>query len=293
MSRRACLEDASAPAARDAYPSARAERDASPLEPRRLCAWCGVALSSSLRIDARHCGQRCRQASHRFGAGAVARRRATEPLRLAYADPPYPGLAHRYYSEHPDYAGEVDHGALLSRLRGFDGWALSTSARALPQVLAACVAQDLAVRVASWHRGVRRVRSAAPLSGWEPVVYAGGRRVVSDVATSDVLELVSRPRLTDPARVIGAKPAGFAYWLFALLGALPGDRFKDLYPGSGGVARAWAVYVSRSARADGCEAGRGCVGESGGYQGPPSRRQVDGAGDPPAETETTTERGGM
>jgi hypothetical protein len=31
--------------------------------------------------------------------------------------------------------------------------------------------------------------------------------------------------------------------VFDLLGALPGDEFTDLYPGSGGVARAWATYA--------------------------------------------------
>lgn len=51
------------------------------------------------------------------------------PLRLAYADPPYPGNA-RLYRDHPDYGGEVDHAALIERLSAYDGWALSTSAEA-------------------------------------------------------------------------------------------------------------------------------------------------------------------
>lgn len=45
------------------------------------------------------------------------------PLRLAYADPPYPGKA-RLYRDHPDYGGEVDHAALIVRLTEYDGWAL-------------------------------------------------------------------------------------------------------------------------------------------------------------------------
>lgn len=56
------------------------------------------------------------------------------------------------------------------------------------------------------------------------------------------LAYVSRPRTTDPARVIGAKPAAFAYWMFRLLGARRGDTLDDLYPGSGGIARAWDHY---------------------------------------------------
>jgi hypothetical protein len=56
-------------------------------------------------------------------------------LRLAYADPPYPGLARRYYSEHPDFAGEVDHRNLVRCLQAYDGWALSTSMTGLHLVL--------------------------------------------------------------------------------------------------------------------------------------------------------------
>jgi hypothetical protein len=49
-------------------------------------------------------------------------------MRIAYADPPYIGCAH-LYSEHPDFAGEVDHVALIERLESeFDGWVLHASA---------------------------------------------------------------------------------------------------------------------------------------------------------------------
>ncbi|MGL5826652.1 MAG: hypothetical protein ACRCYU_17850, partial [Nocardioides sp.] len=123
------------------------------------------------------CSKRCRQARHRFtttigtpplpapGVGVG------QPRRLAYADPPYPGLA-GYYRDHPDYAGEVDHQALIRRLSTYDGWALSTSARALPAVLAICHQQNVVVRVAAWHRGHRPHASArGPLNAWEPLLF--------------------------------------------------------------------------------------------------------------------------
>jgi hypothetical protein len=171
---------------------------------------------------------------------------ATEPLRLAYADPPYPGLSARYYGDHPDFGGEVDHAELVERLAStYDGWALSTSAAALPDVLRLC---PPGVRVAAWFRGERPTRSRRPLNGWEPVIYSGGRAVLADPSAGDrrrVDTLIhhSRPRTTDPARVVGAKPAAFAGWLFDLLGALPGDELHDLFPGSGGILRAWSVYT--------------------------------------------------
>lgn len=169
----------------------------------RRCAWCEGEIPARARRDALTCSQSCRQARHRVTRYAVAgvdvsraargardasrgpggelsRVDPADPSRLqsrvdgrrlAYADPPYPGLAH-YYRGHPDYAGEVDHAALLSRLAAYDGWALSTSAKALPAVLALAVAQGLTVRVAAWIRGVRPHATARyPLNGWEPVIY--------------------------------------------------------------------------------------------------------------------------
>ena len=211
----------------------------------RPCAWCRGPIAATARRDAVTCSTRCRQARHRFTRGVgVGTGSATAPLRLAYADPPYPGLSRRYYADHPDYAGEVDHAELVSRLQAFDGWALSTSAAALPAVLAVC---PPGVRVASWHRGVRPTRSGRPLNGWEPVIYSGGRALLDPDAGAprrvDTLVHHSRPRLTDPARVIGAKPAVFCRWVFDLLGALPGDELHDIFPGSGGIARAWATYT--------------------------------------------------
>jgi hypothetical protein len=215
----------------------------------KVCPNCNEPFAPARR-DMIYCSKRCRQAAHRFGRGAVARAHATEPLRLAYADPPYPGLSRRYYAQHPDYAGEVDHRALLSRLAAWDGWALSTSARALPSVLAIGAELGLSMRVAAWFRGARRTASAWPLQAWEPVVYAGGRRLVTSEPAEDALIHFARPRTTDPRRAIGAKPAAFAFWLFDLLGALPGDHLDDLYPGSGGVRRAWTVYTSREPGSD-------------------------------------------
>lgn len=171
----------------------------------------------------------------------------------------------RYYRDHPDYAGEVDHAAPISELADYDGWALSTSADALPAVLALC---PPGVRVAAWHRGARPHRDArGPLSGWEPVIYAGGRprldRYLSRAAEhdasppghhdgstsirpSDSLVYAARPRSTDRGLVTGAKPAVFCRWIFDLLGAQVGDRFVDLFPGSEGVGRAWTTFTAAS-----------------------------------------------
>jgi hypothetical protein len=217
----------------------------------RLCVWCGERVSSRSRRDTLTCSKRCRQARHRFGAGLRRLERTKQPLRLAYADPPYPGLA-GYYEGHPDFAGEVDHQELLERLAGYDGWALSTNARSLPTILQLCGELGLVaenghdVRVAAWVRGARRTKSKWPLSGWEPVIYAGGRRTTQRDPLVDALVKVGRPRRADPERVIGAKPADFVWWLFGLMNVRPGDQLDDLYPGSGGVGRAMAMLEQAS-----------------------------------------------
>ncbi len=170
---------------------------------------------------------------------------AVVPLRLVYADPPYPGKAW-LYRDHPDYAGEVDHAALIGHLAAYDGWALSTSAAALPAVLALC---PPGIRVAAWHRGERAAASWQPLAAWEPVIYVPARPV--DPARghrSDSLVCGVSAMTTLPGRVIGTKPAAVCRWIFDLLGAAPGDSLADLFPGSGAITRAWTAYTSETAK---------------------------------------------
>jgi hypothetical protein len=276
----------------------------------RICDWCKGPISDAARRDAITCSKSCRQARHRFvrEIGSGARVEDGHARRLAYADPPYPGKSKLYYGSHPDYAGEVDHAALIVSLSAdFDAWALSTSAEALQSVLALC---PPGVRVASWHRGHRTHSTATvPVNAWEPVIYGGRIRratpapdtspaVVQDDASRptsgttpaaaaqhdtstspanatprpgsvaeissdtcapvaedlhdasrrpgervDSLVYFARPRLTDPNRVTGAKPAAFCRWIFELLGAQPGDELVDVFPGSGGIGRAWDIYA--------------------------------------------------
>ncbi len=199
-----------------------------------------------LRADAKYCSKECRQAAWRFKRGLQRRERAAIPKRIAYADPPYPGMSD-LYRDHPDYGGEVDHAELVSRLEPYDGWALSTSSDALRMVLDLCPPE---ARVAAWFRGPRKTPSSRPLRSWEPVIYVCPRDEVSRLQECDSLIHRARPRTTDPRRVIGAKPAAFCWWLFGLLQARPGDTFDDLYPGSGGVARAWDLYESAAGEPD-------------------------------------------
>jgi hypothetical protein len=213
---------------------------------RRVCGWCAGLIPSSRRADAKFCGVVCRQASWRFGVRRSLVEATDRPMHFAYADPPYPGKA-AYYPERQ----EVDHASLLQRLTDSyaDGWALSTSAESLRDVLA-LIPASVPVRVCAWTRSARRCRSLRPLSAWEPLIVAGGRPLpavaVDGRPIVQVIEdaLVYKGRYRAfPGALVGMKPPQFAEWMFAQLGAAPGDQLDDLYPGSGAVAEAWWRYV--------------------------------------------------
>ncbi len=200
------------------------------------CDWCEKPLPPRGRRDRKTCSKKCRQARHRFRIGQASRGARAKPMRFAYADPPYPGLSKKYYRD-----AEVDTGGLLSLLEAgrYDGWALSTSSRALQDVLSLC---PEGVRVGVWVRPTRRIPATAPLRAWEPVIFSGGRPlepVVQDLC--DVLTWGGRQH-SHPGALVGMKPAAFCEWVFRCLGAIVGDTLDDLYPGSGAVSRAWRLY---------------------------------------------------
>jgi hypothetical protein len=172
------------------------------------------------------------------------------PMRFAYADPPYPGQAKRLYGNHGDYAGEVDHRELIERLEAEypDGWALSTGAKMLPEVLRLC---PVDVRVLAW------VKTDAPpfrtrvQYTWEPVILRGGRRydggprIVRDSLVAPSCGAMGPGVYRNPNHLVGRKPPRFCRWLFECLGAGPGDTLDDLYPGSGDVLLHWSAFEAQ------------------------------------------------
>lgn len=178
-------------------------------------------------------------------------------MRLAYADPPYPGQARKHYA-HDERCAEVDHVALVSRLREFDGWALSTSSTALYHVMNCCVAAGLqlwphdprGVRVASWVKPFASFkRGVNPAYAWEPILFVSARR--RDRSEPTVRDWVSA-NITLKRGLSGVKPEAVSLAIFDLMGARPGDEFHDLFPGSGAVMDAWnAKFSAPVAREEG------------------------------------------
>jgi hypothetical protein len=158
-------------------------------------------------------------------------------MRFAYADPPYPGCAHRY----PEKT-EVDHAELVARLCDEfpDGWALSTHSPGLRLVLPLCPDD---VRVMAWVKPFAVFKpNVNPAYAWEPVIVRGGRKRGREIETAR--DWVSAS-ITLQRGVVGAKPEAFCFWLFSVLNLHPGDELIDLFPGSGAVSRAWERWQHR------------------------------------------------
>lgn len=156
-------------------------------------------------------------------------------MRVAYADPPYPGCA-ELYKDHPDYAGEVDHRELAARLEcEYDGYCLHTSSVAVGQVLR-YFPDD--VRVMAWVKPFAAFkRNVSVAYAWEPVIVRSCRKPVVNH------RVVMRDWFSEPITLkrglTGAKPEAVCRWLFEVMGMEPDDELVDLYPGTGAVTRAW------------------------------------------------------
>lgn len=174
-------------------------------------------------------------------------------MRFKYADPPYPGLSAKYYGDEPTFAGEVDHVQLIASLvdSGCDGWALSTSSKALRAILPLCPPE---ARVCAWVKPIGVPPATRGLhSTWEPLIVVGGRQ-----RQPGVRDFLSAQPARGGGSLPGRKSIAFCAWLFNCLGMQAGDELEDLFPGTGVVGRAWASLTptadpSRRYRDDGAQ----------------------------------------
>ena len=220
----------------------RRRRDVSSLPPETLCAWCGgplpelTARARSKRVDTLFCKPVCRKTAWRLGQRGIARGVNVRPMRVAYADPPLPGV--RLGVFYQNKAGSITPRSSRSCVADFpDGWALSTSAKALRDLAPALSAERARLRL-----GEAASRARAEHGHPQHVGAADRRRRGASSGPACAIGSRRSPRGT-AASFPGRKPLAFIAWLFACLGVLPGDNLFDKYPGTGIVSRAFAQLL--------------------------------------------------
>ena len=167
-------------------------------------------------------------------------------MRVAYADPPYPGCAH-LYRDHADFAGEVDHAALIDQMQTYDGWLLHTNSVSLRAVLPLCPPD---ARVMAWVKPFAAFkRNVSVAYAWEPVIVKACRKPV--VTQRVVMRDWVSENITLKKGLVGAKPPKVVLWAIEVLGMHPTDEMDDLFPGTGIVGETWREWqIARLAKAD-------------------------------------------
>ena len=174
-------------------------------------------------------------------------------MKMAIADPPYLGRAHRYYGvggyakghgegradEHPD-AAEWDkperHVALVRQLQAdFDAWAIAMTVHSIG-VYASAVNLDSrsGYRFAAWVQP-RSVPSGSRITtSWEPVLLHVPQERRRHKTGPNVPDHLNSPPAS--SGFMGAKPKAWTRWVLDLMGFNPEhDTVTDLFPGSGAV----------------------------------------------------------
>lgn len=169
-------------------------------------------------------------------------------LKAAFADPPYLGLAEKFYGhlhqDAADYDRPETHRALIERMNDeFDCWAMSLHSPALHTILPMCPPD---VRVAAWVKPFASFKlNVTRAFAWEPVIFNFVRARKRTREQQTWRDFVSEP-ITMRRGFTGAKPDAFCFWVFEGLSLEPNDEFHDLFPGSGAVQSAWQKWRSRA-----------------------------------------------
>jgi hypothetical protein len=159
-------------------------------------------------------------------------------MRVAYADPPYPGCAH-LYKDHPDYGGEIDYPMLLNDLKcEYDGFVLHTSSTGLRLILPLLPSD---ARIMAWVKPFAAFKRNVPVAyAWEPVIVRAVRKPV--VTHRVVMRDWVSASITLKKGLVGAKPQSVAFWAVEVAGLLPEDDLVDIYPGTGAITSAWEQW---------------------------------------------------
>lgn len=178
-------------------------------------------------------------------------------MKLAIADPPYHGRAHRYYGlgghgggggnrrkykadDNPEahlWDKVETHLKLIETLNNeFEGWAIAMSSHNLSIYLSEVQTGSTSpYRVGAWIKPSSVPSGSRIRNGWEPVLFRipnSRRSHAFGFKTQDYV-------IANPLRnnFIGSKPPAWTKWVLSVLGATKEDEIIDLFPGSGAVSK--------------------------------------------------------
>lgn len=179
-------------------------------------------------------------------------------MKFAYADPPYLGLAEKFYGHlHAEAAAYDDpetHRTLIARMTDeYDGWALSLHLPSLGVILPMCPPD---ARVGAWVKPFASFKKNVTRAWtWEPIILWGGRKI--PITKNTVRDWIEAPCVAEPITLrrgfTGAKPAAVCHWIFSWLNMQAGDEFVDMFPGSGAVSVAFDDWLA--SRTGNCQLG--------------------------------------
>lgn len=154
-------------------------------------------------------------------------------MKFALIDPPYFGLAEKFYGDiHPEaavYDTLEGHAALIASLSEFDGWAMFLHEPSVRHILPLC---PLSARLMPWVKPFCSYKPNVRVAYAHEYVIVDGGRPFEGREDDTVRDWVSA-NMTMMKGFPTAKPPKVIRWLLKVLNAQRGDEIVDMFPGSG------------------------------------------------------------
>jgi hypothetical protein len=180
-------------------------------------------------------------------------------MKLAIADPPYLGRAHRWYGvggrakgrgkgradEHPEAylwdKPETHIDLALTLLADFDGFAIACTSHSLSTYLSVIETEsENGIRILSWIKPASLPSGSRITQSWEPVIVKVPKERKGRGKGKQMIDYLI---CTAPRKgFAGSKPTQWTWWVMDAMGYKEGDEIVDLFNGSGAVNQAIQTY---------------------------------------------------
>jgi hypothetical protein len=176
-------------------------------------------------------------------------------MKLAIADPPYLGRAHRWYGiggrakgrgkgradEHPEAylwdKPETHINLALQLVENYDGFAIACTSHSLSTYLSVIPTHsENGIRILSWIKPASLPSGSRITQSWEPVIVKVPKERKGRGKGKQMVDYLvcAAPR----NGFAGSKPVAWTNWVLDAMGYKDGDIVEDLFAGSGAVAAA-------------------------------------------------------